>query len=119
MRLAEHGGEGQIEKILAIGAADMDHPIAPVFSAGRVDHRMHDLGGPVSRLGQAGHRGAVAIDQRAVQVGAVKIDLDHMPLLLGAIRMAERYHPKHSRNIRAEPGKGIYGDWSAPRSLKV
>ncbi|MEH2686835.1 hypothetical protein DXU04_17995 [Bradyrhizobium diazoefficiens] len=81
MRLAEHGGEGEVENLLAVVAADMDHPVAPVFRTGRQDHRTHDLGGAVACLGQIGYRRAVPIDQRAFGIRAVEIHLNHTRLL--------------------------------------
>src|SRR5262245_20200464 len=81
MRFAKHGREGKVKDFLAVVAADVQHPIAPVFGSGRQDHRAHDLGGAVARLGQARHGGTVAIKPHAFSIGTVEIHLNHTRLL--------------------------------------
>src|SRR5215831_2732022 len=81
MLLAKHGREGKVEDFLAVVAADVRHPIAPVLGSGHQDHRAHDLSGAVARLGQARHGSAAPVERDAISTGAVKTHLNHTRLL--------------------------------------
>ena len=79
MRLAEQGREGHVEDLFAGIIADVQDPGAPIFIAGRHNERPHHEGGMVTRLGQVAYGGTVSIDQYLFSVGAMKIELNHVP----------------------------------------
>src|SRR5882757_8410445 len=78
MRLAKHGGEGDVENLIAGSIDDVQHPTAPIFHTRRHQERVHHQGGVVTRLGEVDHGGAAAIDQYAFGTGAMEIDLSHL-----------------------------------------
>src|SRR6478609_7250171 len=72
---------------------------------------------------RASFRLATAVPYRSISVPSALEQWKYIWTIHASFRKrlgtANQYHPKHSRNIRAEPGKGIYGDWSAPSPLLV
>src|SRR4051794_9609009 len=77
MRLAEDGGERDLEDLVIVSVADMHDPVAPVFCAAFPDHRLNDAGRVVARLGEVAHHDAGLIDPDFPGVRAVEIDLGH------------------------------------------
>jgi hypothetical protein len=79
MWLAEHKGEGHDEDLIAAIITDVQDPAAPIFGAARHKERAHHASGVVTCLGQIGYRGAGSISQCASRVGAMEIELTHVP----------------------------------------
>src|SRR5882724_11460067 len=50
-----------------------------VFRAARRDQRPHDAGGVVARFSEDSYGGAALIDQYVLRIGAVEIELSHVP----------------------------------------
>jgi hypothetical protein len=79
VRLAEQGGERHGKNLVIEIVADVQGPVAPVFRAARRDQRPHDAGGVVARFSEVSYGGAALIDQYVLRIGAVEIELSHIP----------------------------------------
>jgi hypothetical protein len=79
MRLAEQEGERHHKNLVIEVVVDVQDPVAPVFRALGRDERPHDNGGVIAGFREIVHRGATSIDHDAVRIGAVKIELSHVP----------------------------------------
>jgi hypothetical protein len=79
MRFAEYGREGQHQDLFAAIVTDVQDPAAPIFQVGRHDERLHDKGGMITCLSQVNYSGTALVDQDAIDVGAMEINLSHVP----------------------------------------
>src|SRR5258708_36230729 len=138
MRLAEHGNERHGEDLVAGSIADVQDPTAPVFRTGRHDQRPHHQGGVVTRLGQIANGSAVLIDHYPFSVGAMEIDLSHVPPPNQSEEQARKIaaatsagnsdglrtgfygergrRPRRDRPLRLTPGPGPAARWGRPFS---
>src|SRR5216683_381736 len=111
MRFAEFGRERQGEDLVADIIADVQDPAAPVFRARRHDERPHNDRGVLTRLSQVAYDGAASIDQYPLRVGAMEIDLSHVPPPAGTkcrvVWIAARMPAENS--ARCPKPKGSYG----------
>src|SRR6478672_6779459 len=79
MRLAEDGSKGHGKNLFVEIVADMHDPVAPILGSAQHGQRPYDAGGVVARLDQVSHGGAALIDQHRLRIGAVEIELSHVP----------------------------------------
>jgi hypothetical protein len=86
MQPADNGRKRHDEDLIAEIVADVQDPVAPVFGALRHDERAHDASGLITHISQIADGGAGLIDQDALTVGAMEIDLTHVPPLPKANR---------------------------------
>src|SRR5215813_2872098 len=78
MRFAEHEGERHYKELLAQIVADVQDPVAPVFSGVRHGQRSDHGGSAVTRLLQIVNRHTVSINHDTFRVRTVEIDLGHV-----------------------------------------
>jgi hypothetical protein len=104
MRFAEHGREGYDEDLIAEIIADVQDPATPIFPAGCHNERPHNESGMVMRCNQIIHGGAASINQHSLGVGAMEIDLSHIP---PPIRKIEVHAALIAARLSAENSDGF------------
>src|ERR1700758_74049 len=77
VRLAKHGGERQHDNLFASLVADVQNPIPPIDQVRFGDLRSHEIGGLLDGLHQIDDGGAASVNQHAVRIRTVEINLAH------------------------------------------
>src|ERR1700741_2004689 len=108
--LAEHGGEGQGENLVAHVAGDVHDPAAPVFGTGLHDQRAYHAGRVIMRLDEIADLDAVAVDLRPPsRIRTMEVDLGHVRLLRYKRSTCTRVTMSGAAEYSDDPGKGYYG----------
>src|SRR3569833_3790819 len=107
--LAKNGGKGNGKQIVTEFVGDVQHPFPPGVCRLCRDQRAHHACGMIACLGKIDHRSAAPVDQDLVGIGAMEINLWHLPSPVRKSKTLRLVTTETRSGSSGAPGKANYG----------